>query len=297
MNSITVFTPTYNRKELLKRCFESMKKQTLSGFVWMIIDDGSTDDTKAEVERWKSQELSFTLQYYYKKNGGLHTAYNLAIEKAKTELCVCVDSDDFIPEDALEKIVKKWNEQGNASYAGIVGLDYAISGECIGDKLPNQLNVNLIDLMIGKYPLKNGDRTIVVRTDLYKQVAPMKVFEGEKNFNPHYMHLEISKKYDFLVLNENLKIVEYQLGGMSDSMLKQYRNSPQSFAEHRIQYLNFPNTTLGFKFHHSIHLVSSCILSGKFIEAIKRTPCKGITFCAVPFGILLSIYIKIKTRG
>lgn len=297
MSSITVFTPTYNRKELLKRCFESLKAQTISGFTWMIIDDGSTDNTRADVEQWKKQELSFTLEYYYKKNGGLHTAYNLAIEKAKTDLCVCVDSDDFMPEDALERILKKWNEQGNDSYAGIVGLDYTISGKCIGDKLPNQKQVNLIDLMLGKYPLKNGDRTVVVRTELYKQVAPMKVFEGEKNFNPHYMHLEISKKYDFLVLNENLKFVEYQPGGMSDSMLKQYKNSPQSFAEHRIQYLNFKNTSVRFKFHHSIHLVSSCILSGKFTDAMKRTPCKFITFCAIPFGIVLSIYIKIKTRG
>jgi len=90
----------------------------------------------------------------------------------------------------------------------------------------------------------------------------MKSFPGEKNFNPHYMHLQISEEFDFLVLNENLRFVEYQTGGMSDSILKQYKNSPNSFAEIRKLYLSFPNTSCKFKFRHSIHLVSSCFLAG-----------------------------------
>ena len=88
MESITVFTPTYNRAGLLGRCYESMKRQTNKDFIWMIIDDGSIDNTKEVVENWIKNEKTFKIQYYYKENGGLHTAYNEAIEHIETELCV-----------------------------------------------------------------------------------------------------------------------------------------------------------------------------------------------------------------
>lgn len=296
MVPITVFTPTYNRINLLKRCYESMKKQTCKQFLWMIIDDGSTDDTRQEVLEWIRTTKDFKIEYYYKENGGLHTAYNEAISHIETELCVCIDSDDFMPRDAIEKILYFWKANGSDKYAGIVGLDYTLNNQIIGDMLPNQKSVNLIDLLIGKYSINNGDRTNVVRTELYKKYAPMKIFPGEKNFNPHYMHLQISKEYDFLVLNENLRYVEYQDNGMSNSMLKQYRNSPNSFAEIRKLYLSFPDTSWKFRMRHSIHLVSSCILAGKFMDAIKNSPCRRTTIIAIPFGYLLSLYIRIKTK-
>lgn len=294
LKPITVFTPAYNRADLLPRCFESMRRQTNQNFIWMIIDDGSQDNTREIVELWKTEPKEFELEYFYKENGGLHTAYNEAIEHIETPLCVCIDSDDYMPDDAIDKILTFWDQYGSEEYAGIVGLDCYIDGEVIGDKLPEQKAINLIDLMIGKYFIRNGDRTNVVRTELYKKYAPMKVFPGEKNFNPHYMHLQISMEYDFLVLNENLRFVEYQPGGMSNSMLKQYKSSPNSFAETRLLYLSFPNTSFKFKFRHSIHLVSSCILAGDVRKALKESPCRNITACAIPFGWLLSRYILLK---
>lgn len=296
MKKITVFTPSYNRASLLPRCYESMKKQTRKDFVWMIIDDGSTDGTRELVRSWMNQKNEFEIQYYYKENGGLYTAYNEAISHIQTELCVCIDSDDFMPDNAIEKILEFWEKNGSDAYAGIVGLDFDLQGHVIGDRLPDQKSVNLIDLLTGKYGIVNGDRTNVVRTELYKQVAPMKGFPGEKNFNPHYMHLQISKRYDFLVLNENLRFVEYQQNGMSDSILQQYRSSPNSFAQTRKLYLSFPDTSFQFKLRHSIHLVSSCILAGHPTRAITESPCPGITLLAVPFGMILTLYIQAKTR-
>lgn len=293
---LTVFTPAYNRADLLVRCYDSMKRQTCKDFIWMIIDDGSTDGTQELVKQWISKESDFTIEYYYKENGGLHTAYNEAIAHISTELCVCIDSDDFMPDDAVKKITSFWKENGSNNVAGIVGLDYDLDDNIIGDPLPNQKTVNLINLLVGKYPIHNGDRTNVVRTELYKKFAPMKVFPGEKNFNPHYMHLQISQQYDFLVLNENLRYVEYQPTGMSNSMLKQYRNSPNSFAEIRKLYLSFPDTSFKFKLRHSIHLVSSCILAGKPWKAIKDSPCKLITIMAIPCGVVLAIYVTAKGR-
>ena len=297
MVPITVFTPAYNRADLLGRCFESMKRQTRKDFIWMIIDDGSKDNTREVVESWLREPLDFELQYHYKENGGLHTAYNEAIARIETELCVCIDSDDFMPDDAVEKILSFWEEHGSDEYAGIVGLDFYLDGHVIGDPLPEQKTVNLIDLHTGKYPIVNGDRTNVVRTELYRKYAPMKVFPGEKNFNPHYMHLQISQEYDFLVLNENLRFVDYQPQGMTNSMLWQYRNSPNSFAEIRKLYLSFPNTPLKYRVRHSVHLASSCFLAGNGLRSVKESPRKGLALLALPFGWVLSVYIRTRQPG
>ena len=297
MVPITVFTPAYNRADLLGRCFESMKRQTRKDFIWMIIDDGSRDNTRQVVESWLREPLDFELQYHYKENGGLHTAYNEAIARIDTELCVCIDSDDFMPDDAVEKILAFWEKYGSDEYAGIVGLDFYLDGKVIGDPLPEQKTVNLIDLHTGKYPIVNGDRTNVVRTELYRKYAPMKVFPGEKNFNPHYMHLQISREYDFLVLNENLRFVDYQPQGMSNSMLWQYRNSPNSFAEIRKLYLSFPDAPLKYRLRHSVHLASSCFLAGNGLRSLRESPRKGLAVLALPFGWALSCYVRMKVKN
>ena len=296
MVPITVFTPAYNRADLLKRCYESMCRQTNKNFIWMIIDDGSTDNTKEVVDLWMLNNNGFEIQYYYKKNGGLHTAYNEAIEHIDTELCVCSDSEDYMPDNAIEIILDFWKKNGSDEYAGIVGLDYTLDNHVIGDLLPEKKSVNLIDLLIGKYHIHNGDRTNVVRTELYKKVAPMISFEGEKNFSPHYMHLQISKKYDFLVLNENLRYVEYQVDGMSNSIFKQYLNSPNSFIETRKLYLSLPGISWKFKLRQSIHLISSGIIANKLIEVLKYVPSFGMKVLAVPCGFLLSKYTRIKAK-
>lgn len=293
---ITVFTPTYNRADLLKRCFESMKRQSCKQFIWMIIDDGSTDGTDNLVSGWMQEPLDFEIKYYYKENGGLHTAYNEAIAHIETDLCVCIDSDDFMPDNAIEIILSFWAAKGSDKVAGIVGLDRDLSNNTIGDPLPDQETINLIDLLVGKYNIKNGDRTNVVRTELYRKYSPMKSFFGERFFNPHYMHLLISEEYDFLALNENLRYVDYQQGGMSDSMLWQYYNSPNSFAEIRKLYLSFPNTNFKFKLKHSIHLVSSCTLAGNVMRAVYESPCKLITALSIPMGILFAGFVKLKNK-
>ena len=296
MKPITVFTPAYNRADLLPRCYESMKKQTNQNFIWMVIDDGSTDHTAPLIQSYMNAPHDFEIEYYYKKNGGLHTAYNEAIAHIETPLCVCIDSDDWMPEDAIEKILNFWHEHGSDQYAGIVGLDCFESGEIIGDKLPNQKSVNLIDLMTGKYKIKHGDRTNVVRTELYKKFAPMKVFPGEKNFNPHYMHLQISLEYDFLVMNENLHFVEYQPGGMSNSMLKQYRNSPNSFAEFRCLQMKFPNAPVKFCMKTAIHYGAECMLAKRKILRGLSLKYRCLCILSLPFILFLYYYILFNTK-
>ena len=153
MKTLTVFTPTYNRKHTIVRTYESLCRQSCADFDWLIIDDGSSDGTRAWVESlgkkiidsgtrfdWMGRLLNeednnhFTIQtdklsieYIYKPNGGLYTGYNVAYATIQTELCVCIDSDDYMPDDAVEKILKCWHERGGEKYAGLLGLDYNIA--------------------------------------------------------------------------------------------------------------------------------------------------------------------------
>ena len=110
------------------------------------------------------------------------------------------------------------------------------------------------------------------------------------------MRLQISQEFDFLVLNENLRFVDYQPQGMTNSMLWQYRNSPNSFAEIRKLYLSFPNTPLKYRLRHSVHLASSCFLAGNGLRSIKESPRKGLAVLALPFGLALSCYVRMQVK-
>lgn len=295
MVTLTVFTPTYNRSGLLKRLYVSLKQQTSNDFMWIIVDDGSTDDTRNIVEGWIKESNSFEIKYIYKENGGLHTGYNTAIANATTELMVPIDSDDYMPEDSVEKIVKFWKENGSDNYAGIIGLDYDTNGNLIGGEIPNVKTINPVDLTINTYNIKQGDRKYVVRTDLFKKYAPMKVYEGEKCFNPHFMQLQIGMEKPFLYYPEKLCIVDYQNDGMSTYIYKQYYSSPNSFADTRLLYLSFPKSPFKFVIKQCIHYVSSCILAHRKIF-IKNLNHKMLIFCCLPLGWGLSILIKNKNK-
>ena len=98
---ITIFTPAYNRAHTLHRTYESLLKQDCKDFVWLIVDDGSTDNTADLVKNWQSADNGFEIRYIYKENGGMHTAHNTAYENIDTELNVCIDSDDCLADTVI----------------------------------------------------------------------------------------------------------------------------------------------------------------------------------------------------
>ena len=112
MATLTVFTPAYNRAHTLPRTYESLLRQDCKDFLWLIVDDGSTDNTAELVRDWQSRDSGFEIQYIYKENGGMHTAHNTAYENIDTELNTCIDSDDYMTDDAVEKIVNCWRKHG-----------------------------------------------------------------------------------------------------------------------------------------------------------------------------------------
>lgn len=292
MKTITVFTPTYNRAHLLPRLYESLCKQTVQDFKWLIVDDGSIDGTKTLIDDWQKNN-KIEIHYFFKENGGLHTAYNTAISLMNTELCVCIDSDDFMPNNAIGKILDFWEFNGNDDYAGIIGLDFDLNGNPVGGNLPNVKSLHFIELKT-KYRYK-GDVKFVHRTKLLKKHIPMPTFKEEKNFNPSYIFLKVDQQKPVLVLNENLCYVDYQVDGMSNNIFHQYRNSPNSFNELRRLYMSLQNVDKTFKFKNAIHYVSGSIFA-KDLKFLSKSPMKTYTLLAIPFGILLNIYVRFKTR-
>lgn len=294
--TLTVFTPSYNRARLLARGYESLLRQTSHDFCWIIIDDGSNDNTRELARSWfdinsieevdghiigVSKDASWLkMHYYYKENGGLHTGYNKAIELMDTELCVCIDSDDYMPDDAVEIIVKKWRNYNNGNIAGLVGLDCRIDGDIIGNGFPEGKITHYISLKEDKH--FNCDNKIVMRVDLLKKVAPQPSFPNERNFNPIWMVLKIDEIAPFVLINNNLCFVDYQDGGMSNNLINQYFNSPNSFLELRKLYVKLKYASTLFHLRNHIHLISQCLIAEK--PVFKESPNKFISFLFCPLG-------------
>ena len=293
MKPITVFTPTYNRAYILGKCYESLNRQTCKEFIWLIIDDGSSDGTEELVRGWMARDNGYEIRYIYKENGGLHTGYNAAIAAMDTELSVCIDSDDSMPDDAIEMILQQWELcRGNERIAGLVGLDYADSGELIGKRLPEEEAINAAALLCVP---GMGDKKYVVRNDLLRTVAPMPVYPGEKNFNPHYFIIRLSKEYCFRPVNRCLCRVDYQPDGMTANIWKQYMNSPNSFAELRRVILEVPGMTWKYRYKTAAHYVASSLQAGGQ-QILRRSPAKGLTLLAWPAGLVLLALMSYKTR-
>ena len=292
---ITVFTPTYNRRNCIEHCYRSLQRQSSFNFEWLIIDDGSTDDTEALIRKWQAEESRFAIRYFYKPNGGLHTAYNAGIEKARTELFMCIDSDDWLPDDAIAAIERIWSNVKQCGYVGIMGIDCYANGECVGGRFPENTQEMFLYEKLVKYAIP-GDKKMVQKTELLRAVAPMPSFPGEKHFNPSYLMYKLDRYGRHYVTNECFCIVDYQPDGMSSNIYKQYLDSPRSFAETRKLYLSFPDTSAGFRFRQYIHYTSSCLIAGQLAEGLRTAPEKGLAAAALPFGIVLTGLILIKAR-
>lgn len=293
---LTIFTPTYNRAHTLRRLYESLCNQTCMDFEWLVIDDGSTDNTGPLIQEFIS-ENKITISYIYKENGGLHTGYNIAYANISTELNVCIDSDDYMPNDAVEIILKTWKERGSKSYAGITGLDfYAGTDKPIGGYFPENLKeAYLLDLYIKG--IHRGDSKQVMRTDLMKTIPPIKAFQGEKNFNPIYLLLQACDDLPMILTNKNLCFVDYQESdSMSKSIWHQYWDSPRSFAKQRTMEMKLKRSNLFNNIRLSVHYIASCLLA-KDKNWLKNTPYPALAlFCCVP-GYLLYLFILFKNRS
>lgn len=288
MALLTVFTPAYNRAHTLPRTYESLCAQDCKDFIWLIVDDGSADDTADLVKSWQKKENGFEIQYIYKENGGMHTAHNTAYENIHTELNVCIDSDDCLAKGAIKNILTAWDKVRNKGYAGLIGLDSDLEGNLVGSGFPEGLQETTL---VGYYALGgSGDMKLVYRTDVINQYPPYPVFEGEKYVALAYKYRLIDQDYKLAVLNKVLCNVEYQQDGSTGTMYKQYVQNPKGFAFWRKVCMKYPMSTKRL-FVDCIHYVSSSLLA-RNKRFLVESPRKGLTLLAFPFGSMLTFYIK-----
>lgn len=289
MKSLTIFTPTYNRAYCLNQCYESLIRQTNQNFIWLIIDDGSSDNTKELVNSWIA-ENKISIQYHFQENKGMHGAHNTAYDLVETELNVCIDSDDFMPDDAVESILSFWEKQNDKEkIAGLVGLDSYKNGEIIGKKFPPNLKQSTLENIYHKHQI-NGDKKIVYRTEIVKKYKRYPLFNDERFVPLGTLYLLIDKDYELLCLNKVLCIVEYMEDGSSRNIIKQYYRHPKGFRYARKLNMEYSNY-FKVRFKNAIHYVSHC-LQLKDFKFLSNTPKPGLTILAIPFGFLLYLYVR-----
>ena len=289
--TLTVFTPAYNRAHTITRTYESLCRQTSKDFEWLVIDDGSTDNTRELVEKW-IEEDKIPIRYIYQQNQGMHGAHNTAYKNIDTELNTCIDSDDYMPDDAVEKICSFWEKHGSDRYAGIIGLDVTESSKVIGTSFP----AGLKETTLGDFYLQggSGDKKLVYRTSVIRQYPEYPLFEGERYVGLAYKYMLIDQDYKLLTLNEPLVVVECQGDGSSVNMYRQYWNNPNGFAFFRKTEM-MTTKYVKRRFMVCIHYVSSSFID-KNKHFIKESPRKLTTILAIPFGYLLYRYIAHKVK-
>jgi glycosyltransferase involved in cell wall biosynthesis len=290
---ITVFTPTYNRAYCLNKLYNSLLEQTSSNFKWLVIDDGSSDNTKELVSSWIEDGM-IEIKYQYQTNKGMVGAHNTAHHIMDTELCVCIDSDDWMPNDAIEKILKLWEEHGYPECAGMVGLDAFADGSIVGTRLPNVKSCKFSELYV-KYKV-SGDKKFVHNRAVFNKFLPYPFFDGEKFPITSYLYLLIEQEHQLLVFNEVFCIVEYMPDGLTANLFDQYKTSPKSFAFYRIAKMKY---ALNYKerFKNAIHYVSQSLMI-KNNRFLQENPFKLTTLAAFPFGLILYLYLmRTKRKG
>ncbi|MBP1539173.1 MAG: glycosyltransferase family 2 protein [Prevotella sp.] len=228
---ITVFTPTYNRAKLLPRLYESLCRQTYRDFEWVVVDDGSVDDTHYVVESFmngndnENGNNNFPIRYFYQENGGKHRAINRGVQEAKGELFLILDSDDSIPEGAIERIASVYQQiRDDEGFGGVCGYMAHHDGTVIGKGNDyDMLDTNTIDLRY-RFNVK-GDMCEVFRTSVLKE-NPFPEIDREKFCPEALVWNRIAQKYRLRVFHEVIYYRDYLDNGLTDRIVKIRMNSP-----------------------------------------------------------------------
>lgn len=287
MKTITVFTPTYNRAYCLHQLYESLCTQSSQDFEWLVVDDGSTDNTKELVESWRKENL-IPIRYKYKKNGGMHTGHNVALKLIETELNICIDSDDYLAPTAIEMIVAFWNKNKSSKVAGILALNAHEDGTLVSNKkFPDGIASGKYVELKNKYGIVR-DVKFIYDTAIIKKYDDYPTFENE-NFTPlGYKYAIIDQEYDMLFLNEVVCIVEYMEDGSTRNIFRQYYRNPKGFAfSRKMSFIKL--YTIKEQYINAVHLIAESLLAKQ--NPFVNNPRKLLTFLSIPLGVGLYFYI------
>lgn len=230
--SVTVFTPTYNRAHTLPQLYASLKRQTSFDFEWIIVDDGSIDNTEGIVAEWLLEDTPFDKRYIKKENGGKHRAINEALPLAEGELFFIVDSDDYLSNTAIETLIKRRNSLplDDDSYAGVAGCKGYHSGEMIGTSFLGDM-LDCTSLERSNYGIE-GDKAEAFFTSILRHY-PFPEFDGEKFVTEALVWDRMALDgYRLRYFNEVIYLCEYLEDGLSHQGLELYYRNPIGYGRY-----------------------------------------------------------------
>ena len=243
MKILTIFTPTYNRAYTLPRLYHSLLKQDTSIFEWLIVDDGSTDNTRQVVEGW-IKEGKVDIRYIYQQNAGKMQAHNRGVEESRTDLFLCCDSDDWMADNSVKAAVDFWlnhttgdNAKELPPLCGMISpKELKNSGYDSMATMPKNLNYTTLD---GLYKLGyKGETALMFITDVIRHY-PFPKIEGEKFITEKYIYNQLDRKYQLLVYPEYYNICEYQEDGYTSNAKKNALKNPLGCALYLKQDIEF----------------------------------------------------------
>lgn len=289
MKQITVITPTYNRAHELNRLYKSLLAQDDSDFDWLIVDDGSTDETQHVVQEWiRDDRLSLT--YVLKPNGGKHTALNIGVSEIKTPWTFIVDSDDYLTENAISLIKQKIQKDDSAEICGLAFLRQSKGGGYLTNKLVPESGM-VDDFCHCRYGLDiQGDMAEVWKTKCLKEF-PFPEFENEKFCSEDVVWIAMAQKYKMRFYNEVIYISDYLEGGLTRSRRKQNLKSPRGTMHRGVVQLR-ANLPLKYKCRAMMYYQVYGKAAGyKAIQLFKESEHKPLFVAMYPLSMLA--YVKL----
>ena len=232
MSKITVFTPTYNRAYIINNLYQSLKRQTYQDFEWVVIDDGSTDETESLFSRFQNDDKKFNIKYKKVENAGKHRAINKGLSMAEGELFYIVDSDDYLTDDALETIMKTEKtipKNEKHCFAGVCGLKAYSTSIYVGSTFHGAEYLDITSLQRDENQI-SGDKAEVFYTEILRKY-PFPEFDGEKFLSECIVWDRIAKDgYKLRFFNKIVYICDYLQDGLSTNCSIHFQNSPKGYA-------------------------------------------------------------------
>lgn len=292
MKTVTVFTPTYNRAYRLQKAYDSLVAQTCQDFEWLIIDDGSTDDTKSLVDSF-IKEAKIQIRYVYQSNRGQYFAHNTALKHAQGELLAFLDSDDSLLPIAIERFIYYYNQiKNDDDYVGVAGLKVKSSGEIVG----SSVDYNVLDLSIIDYRYKfhyKGDKSECFKLSMAK-LYPFPEFSGKYVPNALVWN-RISNIKKIRYFNEVVHMYNIYEDSMSNTIIENRRSTPDAYLLYYSELSNY-KIPLFYKIRSAINYWRFAPSSDKsFIDKIRGISLWKSMFCMLP-GYLCYMIDSLRLR-
>ncbi len=287
---LTIFTPTYNRAKLLLRLYESLRSQTCQDFEWLIVDDGSTDTTE-EVVANIIKDTEISIRYLKKENGGKHTAHNLAIKEARGEYFFCVDSDDWLSNNAVADIYRAAQKVSLNDYA-IVGGKILADGTRLS--APLSLQTPHVSFFEQFTQGARGEYSIIMKTKVIQEY-PFPEIQGERFSTECILYDKMDLNgYTVCPCNEALTICEYQEGGLTSNIYQCLRENPTAYQIYHAQRIDLVKS-IRIRFRHATKYWAFRLLSKK--KEYAYTGKHRFTLMAAwGAGVLGAMYYRLRTR-